>query len=221
LTGPVEVRVKRGDRLVARIASVDLVALPPPSDVTALLLGDDPQQVIFAALGANGDLWVPAAFHGKSMPMPGCPGELMMPMSIEVGAAGIPGLTMRRGPLDHIRRASLYFGDVTIDGNSFYGALSPQRIPMVHIGGTRGVSICQMNDSLDLVLRVKGKRSWVRARPSPMASIARDAAPIPLQLRAARPMPAKANAPWLPDTFGGSCEPTPLIDLGLRGGSPR
>jgi hypothetical protein len=218
LSGPVEIRVLRGDRLVARIDPAHLVALPPRTDVTGLLTGTDPNQVVHAALGATGDLWVPASFNGKPMPMPGCPGDLMMPMQVQVGAASIPGLTaLRRGPLDRIRRISLYFGDVAIDGNSFYGALSPQRIPLVHVGGSRGVSICQMNDALDVVLRVKGNRPWARSRRSPLAGVARDAAPIPLLLRAAKPMPEKASVPWdEEDTFGNTCETTPVIDA--RGG---
>lgn len=218
VTGPVEIRVLRGDRPVARIDPVDLVALPAPTDVTALLSGEEPNQVIQAALGATGDLWVPASFHGKPMPMPGCPGDVMMPLQVEIGAAAIPGLTERRvGPLDRIRRVSLYFGDVAIDGNSFYGALSPQRIPLVHVGGSRGVSLCRMNDALDLVLRVKGSRAWARSRRSPLAGVARDGAPVPLLLRAARPLPAAASVPWdKEDSFGNSCETTPVIEE--RGG---
>lgn len=220
-TGPVEVRVTSGSTPVAHIAPSDLVALPPVTDVTAILNGERPQQVVHGALDAGGDVWVPARFHGKDMPMPGCPGEFMMPMTVQIGAASIPGLTTKgRGPLDHIRRASLYFGDVTIAGNSFYGALSPDRIRLKHVRGTRGVSICQMNDTLDLVLRVKGSRAWARSRRSPLAGVVHDGAPIPMVLRAARSMPEKASTPWEPgDSFGNSCETRPVNDA-RGGGAP-
>jgi len=219
LTGPVEVRVKRGDTLVARIAPTDLVALPAATDVTAIFSGEQPQQVVHGALGASGDLWVPARFHGKDMPMPGCPGDFMMPLTVQIGAASIPGATFRgASPLDRIRRASLYFGDVSIAGNSFYGALSPDRIRLRHIGGTRGVSICQMNDTLDLVLRVKGSRAWARSRRSPLAAVVKDGAPVSLVLRAARPMPDTAESSPASDSFGNSCE-TPVNDA-RGGGAP-
>lgn len=214
LAGPAQVRVLRGDTLVARIEASDLVALPPRTDVTALLMGVDPQQVVQAALGASGDVWIPASFHGKEMPMPGCPGDVMMPMRIDVGGAEIPGTTSgRRGPLERMRRLSLYFGDFQMNGFSFYGALSPDRIALRHVAGSRGVSLCQMNDVIDLVLRVKGSRAWARAKRSPFASVVRDAAPISLRLRGSRPMPASARASSLTDSFGSSCEMAPDISL--------
>jgi hypothetical protein len=223
VTGPVGIRVERGDQLVARIDPDDLVALPPASDVTDLLTGREPQQTIEAALGRSGDLWVPASFHGASMAMPGCPGDFLIPLSIQVGAASIPGLTTRgAGPLDRIRRLSLYFGDVAIDGHSFYGALSPQRIRLQHVAGTRGVTLCHMNDVIDLVLRVRGSRSWARARRSPFASVVKDGAPVRLVLRAATPLPDAAAIPWRQtDSFGGSCATTPSIASGDSGGARR
>lgn len=213
LAGPAEIRVLRGDTLVARIAAADLVALPPRSDVTALLMGLDPNQVVQAALGANGDVWIPASFHGKEMPMPGCPGDVMMPMQIEVGGADIAGVEPgRRGPLERMRRLSLYFGDFEMNGFSFYGALSPDRIALKHVAGSRGISLCQMNDVIDLVLRVKGDRAWARPRRSPFVTAVSDATPISLRLRGAKPMPDSARASALTDSFGGSCEVAPDVN---------
>ena len=97
-----------------------------------------------------------------------------------------------------------------IDGNSFYGVESQQRVPLVHVAGTRGVTLCKMNDAIDLVLRVKGSRSWARAKRSPFADVIRDAAPVPLKLRAAKPMPDTAKTPWrATDSFGATCETAP------------
>lgn len=215
LAGPAQVRVFRGPILVARIDSTNLVALPPRTDVTALLMGLDPQQVVSAALGANGDMWIPASFHGKEMPMPGCPGDVMMPMQIQVGAAEVLGVPAgRQGPLERIRQLSLYFGDFQMNGFSFYGAQSPDRIRLPHVAGSRGVSLCQMNDVIDLVLHVKGKRSWVLSKRSPFADVVRDAAPIKLRLRGSKPMPDGAQASPLRDSFGSSCEPAPDVKNG-------
>ena len=79
--------------------------------------------------------------------MPGCPGDVMMPMQIQVGAAEVLGVPAgRQGPLERIRQLSLYFGDFQMNGFSFYGAQSPDRIRLPHVAGSRGVSLCQMND---------------------------------------------------------------------------
>jgi hypothetical protein len=217
LAGPAQVRVFRGSILVARIDSTDLVALPPRTDVTALLMGLDPHQIVRATLGANGDVWIPASFHGKEMPMPGCPGDVMMPMQIDIGAAEIPGVeTKRLGPLERMRRMSLYFGAFEMNGFSFYGALSPDRIALAHVAGSRGISLCQMNDVIDLVLRVKGNRSWARSKRSPFADVVRDAAPIQLRLRGSKPMPENAQSTLLRDTFGATCDTAPEIDPANR-----
>ena len=221
LAGPAQIRVFRGSILVARIDSTDLVALPPRTDVTALLMGLDPNQVVYAALGADGDVWIPVSFHGKEMPMPGCPGDVMMPMQINVGGAEIPGVTTKRsGPLERMRRMALYFGDFEMNGFPFYGALSPDRIALKHVAGSRGISLCQMNDVIDLVLRVDGNRSWARSKRSPFADVVRDAAPIRLRLRGSKPMPAGALSSPLVDSFGGTCETAPEINPANRPATP-
>ncbi|MBY0279348.1 hypothetical protein K2Z84_28770 [Candidatus Binatia bacterium] len=221
LAGPAEVRVLRGETLVARIAASDLVALPPRTDVTALLMGLDPNQVVQAALGADGDVWIPASFHGKEMPMPGCPGDVMMPMQIEVGGADVMGVEAgRHAPLERMRRLSLYFGDFQMNGFSFYGALSPDRIALEHVAGSRGISLCQMNDVIDLVLRVKGNRAWSRSKRSPFASAVQDATPISLRLRGSKPLPESARASVLTDSFGSSCEVAPDVSPGGKPDQP-
>jgi hypothetical protein len=210
VAGPSEVRVSVGGVLVAHIAGRDLTALPPPTDVTALVLGQDPNQTVYGALGATGDLWVPATFHGEPMSMPTCPGQFLVPAPIEIGAAVVPGLvTNGTNPFGRIRKVTLYLGDLEILGTNFYGMLFPQRIDLVHVGGTRGVAICRLNDAINLVLRVKGSRAWARSLHSPLRDVVLGAAPVPLQLRGARPMPPTAQAgPLLRDSFGNACEPS-------------
>jgi len=216
LTGPVEIRVTNGETLVARIDPADLVALPPATDVTALLLGEELHRTIYGAVGLDGDLWVPARFHGDPNTMPMCTGEFMLPMPIEIGAATIPGLSLRRvDPLHRIRRARLYLGDFDVDGENLYGMLFPQRVSLVHVGGTRGIAICQLNDALDLVLRVKGSRSWARSARSPIREVVQDASPVPLVLQGAQPLPDTARVRWTAgnDSFGNRCEPeAPIAD---------
>jgi len=211
LAGPVEVRVWRGTRLVASIAAQDLVALPPASDLTGIVLGDDRRAVVPAALGATGDLWIPVRFQGDPMAMPGCPGNYIQPVPVMIGGALLADeIGGRRDPLRQRRRVSLYLGDVVINDTSYYGVEYLKRVPTMHVAGTLGVSICRMNDSIDLVLRVKGSRSWARSKRSPFAAAVADASPVRLDLRAAPPAPGKVA--WLEsagDTFGNTCSATP------------
>jgi len=226
LAGPVELRVRRGDVLVAEIASSDLVALPPATDLTGLVLGDDRRVQIPAALGAEGDLWIPVRFAGDPMPMPGCPGNYIQPQPIVIGGAVLASqLNGRRDPLRQRRRMSLYLGDVVINDTSYYGEEFVRRLPTMHVAGTTGVSLCKMNDSIDLVLRVKGSRSWARSKRSPFKPAATGASPVVIELRGMQPAPGKI--PWLEsrgDTFGSSCPaiPFPAVKDGAeRGRSPR
>jgi hypothetical protein len=118
-----------------------------------------------------------------------------------------------------MRRMSLYFGDFEMNGFDFYGALSPDRIALKHVAGSRGIALCQMNDVIDMVLRIKGNRSWARSKRSPFADVMRDAAPISIRLRGARPMPDKAQTPAT-DSTGSSCETSRGTDPGLKSEKP-
>ena len=88
----------------------------------------------------DGDLWVPASFHGEPNTMPMCPGEFMLPMPVEIGASAIPGLSLRRAdPLHRIRRASLYLGDFDVDllREFFQGFVNHAQVT-VHLDSLRG-----------------------------------------------------------------------------------
>lgn len=211
LSGPVAVRIFARRQLVADIRASDLVALPPATDVTDLLLGDDPEQVVLVALGADGDLWVPARFHGAPKSMPTCPGNFIMPMPLQVaGAAVAGGLPSAYNPLAHICGVVGYLGDVVVNDIDFYGMLYPQRINLVHVAGTLGVSICRLNDAMDLVLRIHGTEAWAQSPVSPFASVAADAAPIPIQLIAERVSPGSGKEEAQDDQSAG--DSTPVTD---------
>lgn len=211
LAGPVEMRIRVGDRLVAWITPDDLVGLPPSTDVTGLLLDQGPPKEVAAALGASGDVWIPVRFQGEPMAMPGCPGNYIQPVKVAVGAASLRApLPGRRDPLGRIRTASLFLGDVVINDTSFYGMLFTKRLPLMHVAGTSGVSICKLNDSMDLVLRVKGSRSWSRSKRSPMAELVAGAQPLLLVLRSAEQVAGRVA--WrerATDSFGNACSTTP------------
>ncbi|MBI4517680.1 MAG: hypothetical protein HY699_17885 [Deltaproteobacteria bacterium] len=194
LAGPVDVQVVADGRTVAHIAWWDLVALPAASEVSAFILGQNPEQVVQAALAADGALWVPAAFHGEPMDMPGCPGNFIEPAPIQIAAAEIVGVdSSRRNPLARVRNLSSYLGDVVIQDQNFYGMRLSERIQLLHVADTLGVSLCRLNDAIDLVLRMRGNISWARGRRSPFAALARDSSPISLRLTAARLNPASSR----------------------------
>jgi hypothetical protein len=210
LAGPVEIKVFANDQLVAFISSTDLVALPPANDVTGLLLGDASDQVVLASLDANGDLWIPARFQGDPMIMPSCPGNFILPQPFTVAGAEIVGAEGNdSNPLPQIRGVVGYLGDVVIGGDSFYGMLYPQQIDLVHVAGTLGVSICRLNDAMDLVLRVQGQASFVRSRNSPFRSVAWQSTPVSLRILAPAACPGQGSGVGLStthrDSFGNVC----------------
>ncbi len=211
LAGPVAIRVRRGDVTVAEIAANDLVGLPPATDLTGFVLGEGSRVVIPAALGASGDLWIPVAFHGDPMAMPGCPGNYIQPVPILVGGALLAeDRGGRRDPLRQRRRMSFFLGDVVINDASFYGVEYMKRLPTMHVAGTTGLSICRMNDSIDVVLRLHGGKAWARSKRSPFAPLVRDASPVRIELRAMRALPGKARwLEWRGDTLGHACTITP------------
>jgi hypothetical protein len=209
LAGPVDIQVTSGARLVAHIGSRDLVGLPPTNDVTGIVLGQDPDQSVLAALSARGDLWIPTSFQGEPMVMPSCPGNFIFPLDVEVAAATVDGLSYRgENPLSRIHRTTIYLGDTVINDESFYGMLFPQRISLIHVAGTLGVSICRLNDAMDIVLRVKGNQSWARGPRSAMRAVVGGSAPLSLRLHSASQVPGAA-AQRLQDSFGNACSRTP------------
>jgi hypothetical protein len=205
LAGPADVQVTAGDEPVAHINWTDLVALPPTNDVTPIVLGQDDDTVLLGALSADGDVWIPARFQGEPMAMPSCPGDFIVPVPIQVAAAEIVGAPpAASNPLGHIRQLDGYLGDVMIRDYNFYGMLLPTRINLVHVGGTLGVSLCRINDAIDVVLRVHGDASWARSRTSPFRIATTDSAPVPLRVIAARLNPSSdPNAQS--DSFGADC----------------
>lgn len=216
LAGPVEVVVETNGGEVAHISAADLVALPAAVDVTPILSGDTPQETVPAALGANGDLWLPASFSGKPMGgMPGCEGDdFLMPMPVNIGGAVVVGTVMFPfDPTERIRGISGYLGDIVLNGTSYYGLLYPERIQLRQIGDTLGVSLCRLNDATSLVLRVDGDRSW--AQPgSPFRLVARDSSPLALRLQSAPAVPRSdtgalqtnsGSAPGRLDSLGNQC----------------
>jgi hypothetical protein len=189
LAGPVEIQVFAGAQRVALIAAADLVALPPANDVTGLVENLS-EQVVLATLSADGDVWIPARFRGDPMEMPGCEGSFIMPVPVFVSGADIVGdKPTAFSPLDRIRGVLGYLGDMVINDTNFYGMLFPQPIRMQQVGGTVGVSLCRLNDAVDLVLRVLGDPSWVQSKVSPFSIAAADSSAIPLRLEPAPYIP--------------------------------
>jgi hypothetical protein len=212
LVGPVEVIVVARSTTVAYIASQDLTALPPSNMVAPLLIGSETSSVVYGAVGADGDLWIPARMDGTIMQKPTCPGDFIFPVSIQIGALRIDGIDQEREPLTQIRGVTGYLGDVTVFDYSLYGMPFQNRIRLVHVGSTLGVSVCQLNDALDIVLRVTGDQSWTRSARSPLDSLIRGFQPVPVALDVQRASPSQATGPNATqvDSFDNDCaQPSP------------
>lgn len=212
LAGPVAIRVSRGDRTVAQISPDHLVGLPPANEITGMVIGGDPVEFVQAALSARGDVWIPLHFEGEpGMPMPGCEGNFLLKAPMYVGGAETQRV-IKRGvdPLHRVRRVQGYLADTVINGTNFYGLYFPEKIRLLHVAGTRGVSLCRMNDTTDIVLRMRGSRSWARGRRSPMRQAVNGSEPLVLRLRTALPNPGRAAVFGQgPDSFGNVCETLP------------
>lgn len=212
LVGPVEVEVLAEGRTVALIDAEDLVAVPAANDVAPLLFGSGQPAVVLGAVGADGDLWIPLRFDGPIMEKDVCPGDFIFPVSTQIAAAEIDGETgTRREPLRRIRGVTGYLGDVQVYDYSLYGMLFQNRIRLVHVGSTLGVAICQLNDALDIVMRVRGDQSWVQSETSPFGSFAGACGPVALLLYAEQVEPLKATGSFSSqvDSFDHECSPRP------------
>ncbi len=223
LAGPVAIRVHANGRLVAYIHWADLVGLPATNDITSLVLQDAADQVVHAALGADGDVWIPASFQGEPMIMPTCPGNFIVPQPFSIAGATLEGASPTGfEPLAHVHEIIGYLGDVVINDTSFYGMLYPQRIQPVHEVGTLGVSICRLNDAMDLVLRLKGRPAFIRAADSPFRAAAQNSSPVALYLMASRQCPGQSaqadQSSAYRDSFGNNCvDGHPSVPPGLVG----
>ena len=215
LAGPVEIRVYARGQLIAHIHWSDFVGLPPANDVMPIVLRVQPDQIVFAALGADGDLWIPARFAGDPMDMPSCPGNFIWPVRAKIGAAKLAtGLPDRLDPLRNIRGVVGYLGDMIVREVNLYGMLYPEDIRLVHVADTLGVSICRLNDATDLVLRVRGDASWAVGPRSPFRLACADSQPVPLVLKAADPVPGDGHPVQGLDSFGSECSPQPIVERG-------
>lgn len=219
LAGPVQITVETNGVETAHIDGADLVALPASTDLGPYMDGSNPDITIGAAIDAGGNLWIPAFFSGKHMGMPGCEGNFVMPMPLEIGGATVVGDVLAPfDPATRMRQVRGYIGRMVINDYDFYGYLVPQKINLVQVGDTLGVSVCRLNDAEDLILEVQGS-AGLAAKNSPYRIVARDSSPLPLQLHKAPAVPrslsSAANtsyltAPGRVDSFGNQCATLPV-----------
>jgi len=87
LAGPVLIVVRTGERLTSEILPRHLVALPPASDVAALV-GGASQQGALATMDSRGNVWIPiqfSAYGTMQKPMMSCPGTFTPKRAFGVG----------------------------------------------------------------------------------------------------------------------------------------
>jgi hypothetical protein len=190
LAGPVEVRVFRGDQLVAHIdPSSRFVALPRANDVEAIITRQVSSSQTRTALGAldqRGYVWVPIQFRGfgtTSGTMPHCPAEFIPLSAFAVGVdvRGNGRDVSAFPPLRDVRSANLYLGDFEVDDGNAYGTRLPRPLRLLRVPGGFGVSLCAINDAADVVLRLRGRQQWT-ARTSGFDRWVNDSAPLPIAI---------------------------------------
>jgi hypothetical protein len=213
LAGPVEVHIMNGEDMVAHVLPRTLLALPPPLDVAGLMSGSD-QQDALGTMDARGAIWIPIQFSGfgkTDMEMPGCPSDFTplgaFAMGVQVRANGPDGGSTSYPPFRGLRRAEVYLGDFLIHGGNAYGSRLRNRLRLLRMPRGFGVGICGVNDAIDLVLRVRGRRRW--ARPgSRFDQWVADSSPLPITLSNASAEPelsGRLEATRF-DAFGSQCE---------------
>jgi hypothetical protein len=158
LAGPVLVTVNTGERLTAEILPRHLVALPPPTDVAALVSGAS-QQGALATMDSRGGT--------VQMPMMSCPGTFTPKRAFGVGVTVRSTPTFMTDarpaypPFRTLRRVDVMLGDFLVNGIDYYG-MKVGKLPIFRVPRGWGIKVCGLNDAVDLVLRAPGSARWTR-----------------------------------------------------------
>jgi len=169
LAGPVAVQVTTGGQTTADILPRHLVALPPPTDVGALIAGGLDQSAL-GTMDARGAIWIPVQFSAygpMQKPMPMCGGTFVPLTAFAVGVAvrSTPSFMVDAPPaypaFRALRRVDLFLGDFLVNGTNFYG-MRVGNLPVFRIPRGWGIKVCGVNDAVDLVMRAPGWSRWAQ-----------------------------------------------------------
>ena len=169
LAGPASIHVTTGSTTTAEILARHLVALPPATSVGALVAGEI-QQGAQATMDTRGSIWIPVEFSAYGVmqkPMMMCPGQFIPLTAFTVGVTvrSTPILTddptPSYPPLKALKTMDVFLGDFLIDGTDYYG-LGVGQVPVQRIPRGWGISVCGINDAVDIVLRARGSARWAK-----------------------------------------------------------
>ncbi len=169
LAGPVEVTVLTGTQTTADIAPRQLVGLPPPTDVGAIVAGAVQQRAL-GTMDSHGAIWVPvqfSAFGTMQKPMMMCPGTFTPRRAFGVGVtvrsqpSFVIGAPPAYPPFRALRKVDVFLGDFLVNGTNFYGT-SVGKLTVFRVPRGWGIKVCALNDAVDLVLRAPGWGRWAR-----------------------------------------------------------
>ena len=210
LAGPVLVTVNTGERLTAEILPRHLVALPPATDVGALV-GGASQQGALATMDTRGDIWIPIQFSSYGtvqMPMMSCPGTFTPKRAFGVGVTVRSTPTFMTDarpaypPFRSLRRVDVMLGDFLVNGIDYYG-MKVGKLPIFRVPRGWGIKVCGLNDAVDLVLRAPGSARWTRPW-SGFAAWMPESRPLDIVLSQAAVADDVLSASGL-DAFGNAC----------------
>jgi hypothetical protein len=169
LAGPVSVSVTTGGVLTAEIMSRHLVALPPPNNVGALVAGSVDQPAL-GTMDVRGAIWIPvefSAFGTMQKPMMMCPGTFIPLTAFTVGVSVraqpsfVDGAPPSYPPFRALRRVDVFLGDFLMNGTNYYG-IPVGSVPVFQFSRGWGMTVCGLNDAVDIVLRARGWGRWAR-----------------------------------------------------------
>lgn len=209
VVGPVSIVVKR-DGLILFDAFRQII-LPPMNDVAALASQGGEVEVLAAVDAKLKAFWIPLTFggFGTSLP-PECP-ALMTPIVAFAADANLKkadGGSIPHVSFGFLKKTRLYLGDFILEGINLYGRrISGQKLDLDPLRG-RAVALCQLNDTLELVLRVPLQKS-VRGPNSEIVPIVSDGSPVALTLSnvSADPDVAPLLAMLTEDSLRNECAP--------------
>jgi hypothetical protein len=212
VAGPLYIVVRRGDTVV--LEAKRPLLLPPANDVAALVeQGEDAEAL--GTMDEAGRLWIPLQFggFGAGKPMPSCPADMAPLVAFAVGLGvtrrDAEGEELPHTELSDLKKSRFFLGDFVLHGVNVYGEKLPTKLNVRNLKG-RGIAICALNDSLDLVLMIP-LRQGATGPFSEILPLVRDGAPFAVKLRdiSAEPPVAPLLGRVKKDSFGNACFATP------------
>jgi hypothetical protein len=212
VVGHAEIAIKNGTTVLA--LGRRQVILPPMNDVRELVNAGYDVDVL-GAMDKGGRIWVPLGFRDfgqTESPLAQCPTILTPVTAFALDAS------LKKGDdqliewvhMGQLRKNKLFLGDYLLLGDNMYGNRLQTKLNVAPTKGN-GVSLCGLNDALELVVQIKATNPALTNKKSDLLPLVRDGSPVVLKLENISLDPTVA--PLLEqaeyDSVGQPCYPAP------------